>query len=337
MNKFEKEELTAVTADHVAEVAGVSRWTVTRAFKKDASISPKSRKKVMAIAEKLGYVPDLSASSLASNKSNLVALLIDDFSNPHKLVVLERLTRILRMKGWGTLVVNMLDDCDGPSALLSANQRRVDATILIGTRFDSNVIETALGAKRVKKLIVFARTSPHANTISISCDDNDAMSKIADHLFKKKIRRPLFLAGPNTQSAVLNRKRAFLAKWKFLTSHTPDVIHANDYNSETAIETVEYAFKKMTKKTMPDALVCENDVLAIGAMDALRYRLGLKVPHDISVTGYDDIPLTASPSYDLTTFRQPITLMADTLIEVLEGSNTRDFVLPGQFIKRGSA
>lgn len=336
MNKIEKQNLIAVTADHVAEVAGVSRWTVTRAFKKDASISEKSRKKVMAIAEKLGYVPDLSASSLASNKSNLVALLIDDFSNPHKLVVLERLTRILRMNGWSTLVVNMLDDCDGPSALLSASQRRVDATILIGTRFDSNVIATALGAKRVKKLIVFARTSPHANTITISCDDDDAMGQIANHLFEKKIRRPLFLAGPNTQSAVLNRKPAFLTKWKNLTGHTPEVIHANDYASETALKTVESAFKKFTKKTMPDALVCENDVLAIGAMDALRFSLGLKIPQDISVIGYDDIPLTASPSYDLTTFRQPITLMADVLIEILEGNNTKNFVLAGQFIKRGS-
>lgn len=337
MNTIENQNLAAVTADQVAELAGVSRWTVTRAFKKDAPISDKSRKKVMAVAEKLGYVPDLSASSLASNKSNLVALLIDDFSNPHKLVMLERLTRILRLKGWGTLLVNMLDESDGPSALLSASQRRVDATVVIGTRFDANAVESALGAKRVKKLIVLARTSSHANTISISCDDDSAMSQIADHLFAKKIRRPLFLAGPNTQSAVLKRKSSFISKWKFLTGNTADVIHADDYDNETASDAVEVAFKKFTKDTIPDALVCENDVLAIGAMDALRYKLGLKIPQDIAVTGFDDIPLTASPSYNLTTYRQPITLMADALIEVLEGNETKEFIIPGQFVERGSS
>ena len=90
---------TVVTADQVAERAGVSRWTVARAFKKDASISSAARARVLQAAEALGYVPDLLASSLASDRSNLVALLVDDFDNPHKLVMLERLTRILRAEG----------------------------------------------------------------------------------------------------------------------------------------------------------------------------------------------------------------------------------------------
>ena len=90
-----------MTADDVAAAAGVSRWTVGRAFRKDASISAKSREKVLEAAEQLGYVPDLLAAALASDRSNLVALLVDDFTNPHKLVMLERLTRVLRQAGLG--------------------------------------------------------------------------------------------------------------------------------------------------------------------------------------------------------------------------------------------
>ena len=89
----------SVTADDVAIAAGVSRWTVNRAFKKDASISAKSREKVMSAAQALGYIPDLSASALASTRSNLVALLVDDFANPHKLVMMDCLTRALRGRG----------------------------------------------------------------------------------------------------------------------------------------------------------------------------------------------------------------------------------------------
>jgi len=327
----------SVTADDVAAAAGVSRWTVARAFKKDASISKKSRHKVLAIAEQLGYAPDLLASSLASDRSNLVALMIDDFTNPHKLVILERLSRILREGGWGTLLVNMLDDSDAPSALLSASQRRVDATVVIGTRFNDSVIDTALGAQRVKKLIIFARTSQHPNTITISCDDEAAIREIADYLLGKTYRHPLFVAGPDTQSASLNRKATFQAYWQEQTGITPKAIHVDQYDSAMAVEAVVKTLGGMARADMPDVLVCENDILAIGVIDALRYRLGLKVPEDIAVTGFDDIPLTASPAYDMTTYRQPITLMAQSLIKVLEGDSTDGFILPGTFIARGSA
>ena len=87
---------------------------------------------------------------------------------------------------------------------------------------------------------------------------------------------------------------------------------------------------------MPDVLVCENDIIAIGAMDGLRHRLGLRVPEDIAVTGFDDIPLAASPAYGLTTYRQPITNMAEALVEILEGKRSGDAILPGLFVARSS-
>lgn len=325
-----------VTADHVAAAAGVSRWTVARAFKKDASISKKSRERVLAVAEDLGYVPDLLAASLASDRSNLVALMIDDFSNPHKLVVLERLTRILRLAGWGTLLVNMLDSTDASSALLSASQRRVDAAVVVGTRFDEKVLSTAIGARRVKKLIIFARTSLDPNTIDIFCDDASAMREIGDYLHAKGRRKPLYVAGPDEQSTTLNRKAVFQAHWESLTGEYCDSIPAEQYDSNRAIEAVVTALEGKSAAELPDTLVCENDILAIGAIDALRYRLGLRVPEDIAVTGFDDIPLTQSPAYNLTTYRQPITEMAQALIRVLEGEET-ELSIKGTFVPRGSA
>lgn len=330
-----------VTADDVAERAGVSRWTVARAFKKDGAISAKARAKVMAAATELGYVPDLLASSLASDRSNLVALLVDDFENPHKLVMLERLTRILRSAGYGTLLVNMLGEADAPEALLSASQRRVDAAVVIGTQFDDNIRRTALGAKRVKQLIVFARASTTPGTISIGCDDIAAMTEITQHLLSKGYRRPLFLAGPNTESTRLMRKDTFLRVWAEArpSDPTPPVIHVDEYSMALACERVDAAVRAIDPAQRPDVIVCENDVLALGAIDALRHRLGLSVPGDVAVSGFDDIPLAASPAYDLTTYRQPVTEMARALVRVLEqsGNESADVFLPGKFVKRGSA
>ena len=308
-----------VTADDVAELAGVSRWTVARAYKKDASISDKARKKVIEAADALGYVPDLLAASLASDRSNLVALLVDDFLNPHKLVMMERLTRILRKNGWDTLLVNLLEDTDASAALLSASQRRVDAAILIGVSFNDADLATALGARRVKKLIVFARASLNPNTISICCDDKAAMTTIAQHVIAQGYSNPLFLAGPQTQSAHVMRKETFLRIWQDIKGETPPFLVAPAYDPKRAYELVSRYLEGLAPILRPDVIVCENDALAMGASDAIRYRLGLHVPQDIAVTGFDDTPQAAHPSYRLTTYRQPLTAMAEGLVDVLNG------------------
>lgn len=308
-----------VTADHVAELAGVSRWTVNRAFKPDAPVSRKSREKVMAAAEKLGYAPDLLAASLGSDRSNLVALLIDDFANPHKLVMLERLTRILRQSGWDTLLVNTLDAADASAALLTASQRRVDAAVLIGINFDDQGLAAALGARRVRKLIVFARLSANPDTISICCDDRTAMAEMTHYILGKGYARPHFLAGPRTVSAHLLRQETFMGQWSEARGAAPPASSVDAYDPQLAYRHVREQLGALGEGERPDILVCENDALAIGAIDAIRHELGLRVPHDIAVTGFDDVPQASSPHYRLTTYRQPITAMAEALVEILKG------------------
>lgn len=116
-----------------------ARWTLNRAFRKDASISAESLRKVLEAASHPGYTPDLTAASLASVRSNLESLLIDNFSNPHKLFMMECLTRTLRHNGWGTLLVNTLDENDTALALINARQHRVDAAVLIGSKFSESI------------------------------------------------------------------------------------------------------------------------------------------------------------------------------------------------------
>lgn len=314
----------SVTADDVAALAGVSRWTVNRAFRREASISKKSLKKVLDAAEQIGYAPDLSASSLKSGQSNLVALLVDDFANPHKLVMLERLTRILRKHGWDTLLVNTLDEDDTPIALINVSQRRVDAAVLIGVEFNDQVLETALGARRIKKLVVFARASSNRNTISICCNDTAAMSSIADYVIGKGYQKPLFVAGPQASSAHLLRKETFSKKWHEARGAMPPFISISVYDPQLSCNHISAFFESLPDGERPDILVCENDALAMGAIDAIRYKLGLRVPEDIAVTGFDDVPQADSPNYRLTTYRQPITAMAEGLVEILKNEQRSD-------------
>lgn len=329
----------SITADDVAALAGVSRWTVNRAFKKEASISPKSREKVMNAAKELGYVPDLLATSLATDRTNLVALLVDDFANPHKLIMMERLTRILRKNGYDTLLVNTSDEEDASAALLNASQRRVDAAVLIGVSFNDQSLEAALGAKRVKKLIIFARMSSNDNTISVCCDDRAAMIAITQHVLDSGYRKPFFIAGPQTQSAHLQRKETFLSQWEQATNTRPQFASVERYDPQLAYDLVAEYLRNTPESERPDVLVCENDALAMGAIDAIRFEFGLRVPEDIAVTGFDNLPQASSPHYELTTYRQPLTDMAEALVDVLEGKKrTKNLnVFLGNLIIRKSA
>ncbi|RWX81216.1 LacI family transcriptional regulator [Neorhizobium lilium] len=328
-----------ITADDVANEAGVSRWTVNRAFRKEASISPKSLEKVRAAAERLGYVPDLRAASLASDRSNLVALLIDDFANPHKLVMMERLTRILRREGWDILLINTLDRNDAGHALLNASQRRVDAVILIGLQFDDDMLETALHARRFRKLIIFARSSRNPDTISIAVDDVESMNEMAIYVNERGYRRPMFLAGPRTSSAHLLRKETFVEYWRQHFGIEPETVEVSAYDPALASDVVENVLSSRNPAMLPDILVCENDSLAIGATDVIRHKLGLRIPEDIAITGFDDVPQADNPNYSLTTYRQPLTEMVEYLVEVLSNPDQTNLnrLFTGALIARRSA
>ncbi|MBX2823773.1 MAG: LacI family transcriptional regulator [Gammaproteobacteria bacterium] len=311
-----------VTADDVAELAGVSRWTVNRAYKEQASISAKSRRKVLDAAEHLGYAPDLLAAGLASNRSGIVSLLVNDFSNPHTIQLLEHLTRVLRQHSWGTLLINNGGEQDASAALLNASQHRVDAAVLMGTSFDDVAIEAALGARRVRKLILFGRLSSNPNTLSICCDDHKAMTDIADHIISRGYRSPLFMAGPQTSSAPLLRKQAFIERWRKKKKGVVRSTVVEHYDSRMAEKQLERYLAATDRSNWPDVVVCENDTLAIGAMDAIRHRFNLQVPEDIAVTGFDNIASASNPNYELTTYSQPSEQMADALISILKGEGT---------------
>lgn len=331
--------IPSVTAENVAELAGVSRWTVNRAFRQDGSISEKSRKKVLEAAEHLGYAPDLLAASLASSRSNLVSLLVDDFNNPYKLLMMEQLTRGLRAHGLTTLLINTTDSDDASVALLHASQRRVEAAVLIGSRFDDNLLNAAMGAKRLKKLIVFGRYSANQHTLSICCDDVSAMTQMTRYVHDQGYRKPLFIAGPQTPSAHLLRKETFLNHWRQLDNSEPGLLVVNVYDPQIAYSKVTEYLRSIDQQAWPDVLVCENDALAVGASDAVKHELKLTVPTDIAVTGFDDAPIASNPNYLLTTYRQPIAEMADVLGELLvSGESTGELTrFNGQLIARKSA
>ncbi|WP_210527612.1 LacI family DNA-binding transcriptional regulator [Rubellimicrobium arenae] len=322
-----------VTSADVARAAGVSKWTVIRAFDPAAPIAEMTRTKVLAAAAQLDYRPNLLARSLATQRTHLVAILVDDFENPYKLPTLAHLTAALQREGMLGILININDSFDHFAAITDARSRQVDAIVLFGTVFRPEIVARAGSTP----CFVLARESTIPGVTSVYTDPVPAMRALGEHLHGRGVRRPAFLRGPRTQSTALGRCREFVSFWAEQGVQVP-VINAGVYDRESAAEAVHRWLPTVPGVPGCDALACENDILALGALDALRYRLGLRVPQDIAVVGFDDIDLAAAPSFDLTTYRQPFRDMVEALVQMLTGKRPAETLrLTGDLVLRGSS
>ncbi|MEQ6290091.1 LacI family DNA-binding transcriptional regulator [Vogesella sp. GCM10023246] len=325
------------TAADVARAAGVSKWTVTRAFTPGASIAEHSRERVLQEAAKLGYRPNLLARSLATKTTNLVAILVDDFANPYKLPVLEVLTQALQAEQMAAVLININQHFDHLSAILDADQRQVDAVILVGTDFkDEALNEQALPASR-PPLYVLARESTIAHIPAVSCDARVSMAEINQHLWQRGYRRPGFMSGPRSLSTALGRKQHFNTFWQPHCGAPVPELRAGSYDRNAAAQVLRAYLQHTSAAERIDVLMCENDALAIGAIETARHEFGLRVPQDLAIVGYDGDELAATPSFNLTSYRQPLPQMVAALIRMLKGElPPQSLNLPGELLIRGS-
>ena len=202
------------TAQNVAMEAGVSKWTVIRAFTPGASITEASKAKVLEAAERLNYRPNLLARSLATNSTHQVAVLVDDFANPHKLPFLEKLTASLQAEGLVTILININQHYSHVHAILNADQRQVDAIVLFGTAFRDEMLTDHKLGRGGPPMFVLARDSQIEGVPAISCDAVVAIAEIGKHLLERGYRRPGFMAGARTLSTALGRRRNFKEFWR---------------------------------------------------------------------------------------------------------------------------
>jgi DNA-binding LacI/PurR family transcriptional regulator len=186
-------------------------------------------------------------------------------------------------------------------------------------------------------LYVLARESMISTIPSVTCDSQIAMQEICDHLWERGYRRPGFMTGPRTLSTALGRRRHFLANWERRGVHGVPVIGAGSYDRDAAISVLRTYLSAATDADRIDVLMCENDALAMGAMDLVRSEFGLSIPRDLAIVGFDDYELVSSPSYELTTYRQPVDAMVEALMKMIRGDAEQASVaIPGQLCIRST-
>ena len=324
-----------VTARQLARQLGVSQSTVSRAFTVHASIAPAMRERVMAAAGALGYQPNVIARSLSTRRSNIVGIVMASMTNPFYPELLEQLTRALQQVGLQTLLFNAPpgEDVDGQLPLLL--QYQVDAVVIASATISSAMVQkwTATG----RPAVLFNRTVPGAGVTSVSCDNVAGGRAVADLLMRLGRRRPAFVAGRLDTSTNADREQGFTERLAEFGIPLHACGGGHDYGYQPG-----YQATLQVAASRPDAIFYANDITALGGMDALRQELGMSVPDDVAVVGFDDISLAAWPSYRLTTVRQPMEAMIAATVACLTANMQASsqvaeaLVMPGPLIERAS-
>ena len=321
-----------VTAKEVAELAGVSKWTVSRAFTKGASISESSLKRVIEASDKLGYKPNLLARSLSKKKTNMIAVLIAELGTPNVLAVFDELSSQLQEQGLISLVLNVNTETDYNNALSLADQFQVDGIIFLGTELPQEIIE-----KNVQHipLISLYRHTDIPNVQSVSTDGYSAGRDVGNLFIEQRYRRIGYMAGPIKKSTGLMRFEGMVDRLQEASIELEEKFEVKHFCRKAAFNAMLEYLNSTDIDDRVEAIFCESDILAIGVIDALRFN---NIDRSIAVVGFDDIDLASSPSYNLTTYRQQLKPLVSETIKILssEQEDNKKLLLSGEFILRQS-
>ena len=300
----------SVTLKDVAERAGVSRSAVSRTFTPGASVSERTREKVEAAAQALGYSPNALASSLTTGRTKLIGLVSNNFHNPLFLEVFDLFTRSLQGKGLRPLLVNLTDETDPINSLRLLRQYSVDGVIVASSTLPPE-FSAAFQDAGVPVVHSFGRfaSSPRSHVVGI--DNVECGRMAARTLLARGYSRIGFLGGPHGATSTIDRRAGFSE-----VLQGAGLEHAERFATAYSFDAGRAEMLDILKGEPAEAYFCGDDVLSVGALSAIQ-ESGLSVPGDIGLIGLNDMEMARWQNINLTTIRQPVPQIIDSSIELV--------------------
>ena len=326
-----------VTSSQVAEHAGVSQSAVSRTFTPGASISSKTRQKVLASAKELGYRPNAIARSLITSRSRIIAVVMAYLENLFYPDVLEELGRALAAENYHLLLFTGFMDRDSDPVFDQLMQYRVDGIILASTSLSSQLSEECATAGI--PVVLFNRTTERDAVSSVTTRNREGGRRVAEFLVAGGHKSFGYIAGLENSSTNRDRYQGF-AEGLAANGITEISIGTGNYSRPDA----EAAARKMlARPDRPEALFVANDHMAVAVMDVARHEFGIKIPEELSIVGYDDVGPARWTSYGITSMSQPLKRMVEATVDILMDQiasgdiEAEHRILNGELVVRTSA
>ncbi|MEJ5228582.1 MAG: LacI family DNA-binding transcriptional regulator [Pseudothermotoga sp.] len=304
-----KAENNSTNIKSVAQMAGVSISTVSRVINNPESVSEELRNKVRKAIEALGYQPNQIARSLRTGSTKLIGFIIPDITNPAFLLMVKGAQDFLKRKGYTFMVCgtdhNIREEVKLLKALLSQNVEGMIVTCSGGQNSDFSRIVNSTNVK----MVFMDRRYEDLNVPYVGVDNTTGVEKITDYLIESGHRSLVYLSGERNTSSARERLRGFVNSVRRHAVVDFQILYGK-FTFESGYE--------LTKrlKEIPQAIVGGNDLVALGAIEALT-QMGYSIPEDVSVVGFDDMFYSKYSKPSLTTVRQPIYEMGYTAGKIL--------------------
>lgn len=326
------------TLRQIAREAGVSVATVSRALRQPETVSRDTRNRILELMSQHRYVPDARAAGLSSRRTGLVGLLVPTLSNSIYAAFAEAVQSRLQAAGRSLLIANTNynEQLEG-EIVRTLVESRVEGVIFTGYRRDLAIYQL-LRHYRIPFLVTWS-TSPATDVPAISFDNREAARAATSKLLALGHRRIGLICGVSALNDRAEQRiegyRQALAESR--VRYDPELVCERPFDAAEGAAAAEYLIRAPKP---PTALFCANDIQALGALFACQ-RLGLSVPSDISILGFDDLPIVRVASPPLTTVHVPAHEMgeavADALMQAAEtGRPIKTHMFDAKIILRGS-
>jgi LacI family transcriptional regulator len=326
------------TIQDVAKKAGVAPMTVSRVINQSGYASPEVRQRVLAAVEDLGYLPNTLARGLRIKRSQTLALIVSDITNPFFTTVARGVEDAASQSGYTVLFGNTDESEEKENRYLDQIlQKQVDGILLVPVGESDRIVKRAQAAGT--PLVMLDRKVAGEAVDTVLCDSEDGAYQLTRYLLELGHRQLALLAGPQGVSVVADREAGFRRALAELGGRPPQVYYG-PFTQETGYSLARAA---ITAQPRPTAIVAANNFLTIGAYKAIR-ALDLEVPEDIALVGFDDLPESLLLDPIITAAIQPAYEMgrqaAELLLARLSGSDRAapiEVVLPVQIVVRQSS
>ncbi len=306
----------AITIKDVARLASVSVATVSRALNGAENILPETRARVMTAAQELRFTPSSAARSLISRRTHTVGALLPDLYGEYFSELIRGIDLKARARGLHLLVSSSHGDASEAAAALRAMLGRVDGLLVMSPHVDTASL--AANLPHGLPVVLINTRLPDAAVASFAIDNHGGAFAMTRHLVSRGHRLIAFIAGPDNNYEAQERLRGYRSALAELLPSQPELVLPGDFNEETGWRA---GSEIATLAQRPSAVFCGNDMMAIGCLAALA-EAGVRVPQDIAVAGFDDIPIARYLTPPLTTVRVRIaelgSLALDRLASAIE-------------------
>ncbi|HEX7177057.1 MAG TPA: LacI family DNA-binding transcriptional regulator [Pyrinomonadaceae bacterium] len=321
----------------VARTAGVSTATVSHVVNNTRFVSEEVRARVLAAVEQCGYYPNAHARGLASGRSRILGLVISDISNPFFPELVKAIETAAFEQGYDVLLSNTNYDPDRTSHYVRRLiERKVAGVALMTSELDAALIDEL--ARRDVCVVFLDLGEPGRHMSNLRVDYEAGIEEAVRHLVRLGHRRVTFVSGPAHLRSAERRLEAFR---RSLARHLPGA-PVEVYDGDFRLDGGRRAVRRMhADGELPTAVLAANDMMALGAMAELR-ALGVEVPRDVSVVGFDNIEFAALSQPALTTVCLPRSELGrravEALLETIGHTEQRgvEIEIPTHLVVRGS-